>query len=122
MRILKSSYVHKDPYRYHMQPELYSALTQNKVIREAALRSGVSQGVMQELKNTAIQITCNDRNGDIVRRVTSTSGDVVTEPDVDNVNDNENNGSSHNGSGNNGGSSGNTGTVTPSTGESGEEG
>ena len=99
MRILKSSYVHKDPYRYHMQPELYSALTQDKVIREAALR-----------------------NGDIVRRVTSTSGDVVTEPDVGNVNDKENNSSSHNGSGSNGGSSGNTGTVTPSTGEGGDEG
>ena len=105
-----------------MQPELYSALTQDKVIREAALRSGVSQGLKQELKDTAIQITCYDRNGDIVRRVTSTSGDVVTEPDVDNVNDNENNGSSQNGSGSNGGSSGNTGTVTPSTGEGGDEG
>lgn len=177
--------IHKDTYRYQMQPELYSALTQDKVIREAALRSGVSQGVMQacwdaagevikawateghsvalpglgtmrfglsagtvsnvndvktgliktrrivftpnaglkqELKDTAVQITCYDRNGDIVRRVTSTSGDVVTEPDVDNVNDNENSGSSQNGSGSNGGSSGNTGTVTPSTGEGGDEG
>ena len=121
MRILKSSYVHKDPYRYHMQPELYSALTQDKVIREAALRSGVSQGVMQELKDTAIQITCYDRNGDIVRRVTSTIGDVVTEPDVDSTDDNENSGSSQNGSGSNGGSSGNIGTVTPSIGE-GDEG
>lgn len=54
--------------------------------------------------------------------MTSTSGDVVTEPDVDNVNDNENNGSSHNGSGSNGGSSGNTCTVTPSTGGGGDEG
>ena len=119
MRILKSSYVHKAPYRYHMQPELYSALTQDKVIREAALRSGVSQGVIQELKDTAIQITWYDRNGDIVHRVTSTSGDVVTEPDVDSTDDNEINGSSQNGSGGNGGSSGNTGTgtVTPSSGE-----
>ena len=154
--------IHKDTYRYQMQPELYSALTQDKVIREAALRSGVSQGVMQacwdaagevikawateghsvalpglgtmrfglsagtvsnvndvktdliktrrivftpnaglkqELKDTAVQITCYDRNGDIVRRVTSTSGDVVTEPDVDSTDDNENNGSPHNGSG-----------------------
>lgn len=179
--------IHKDTYRYQMQPELYSALTQDKVIREAALRSGVSQGVMQacwdaagevikawateghsvalpglgtmrfglsagtvsnvndvktgliktrrivftpnaglkqELKDTAVQITCYDRNGDIVRRVTSTSGDVVTEPDVDSTDDNENNGSSHNGSGSNGGSSGNTGTgtVTPSNGEGGDEG
>ena len=101
-----------------MQPELYSALTQDKVIREAALRSGVSQGLKQELKDTAIQITCYDRNGYIVRRVTSTSGDVVTEPDVDSTDDNENSGSSQNGSGDNG-SSGNTGTVTPSNGEGG---
>ena len=178
--------IHKDTYRYQMQPELYSALTQDKVIREAALRSGVSQGVMQacwdaagevikawateghsvalpglgtmrfglsagtvsnvndvktgliktrrivftpnaglkqELKDTAVQITCYDRNGDIVRRVTSTSGDVVTEPDVDNVNDNENNGSSQNGNGSNGSSGNtNTGTVTPSNGEGGDEG
>ena len=34
-------------YRYVMTPELYSKLNQEKVIREAALRSGVSQGVMQ---------------------------------------------------------------------------
>ena len=178
--------IHKDTYRYQMQPELYSALTQDKVIREAALRSGVSQGVMQacwdaagevikawateghsvalpglgtmrfglnagtvsnvndvktgliktrrivftpntslkqELKDTAIQITCYDRNGDIVRRVTSTSGDVVTEPDVDSTDDNENNGSSQNGSGSNGSSGNNgTGTLTPSNGEGGDEG
>ena len=133
-------------YRYVMQPELYSALNQEKVIREAALRSGVSQGVMQacwdaagevikawateghsvalpglgtmrfglsaqsvadvnkvkseliktrriiftpntalkqELAQTAVMITCYDRNGDIVRRVTTTSGEVVTEEDTD---------------------------------------
>ena len=34
-------------YRYVMMPELYTALTQDKVIKEAALRSGVSRGVMQ---------------------------------------------------------------------------
>ena len=34
-------------YRYVMAPELYSALSQDKVIREAALRSGVSEGVMK---------------------------------------------------------------------------
>ena len=32
-------------YRYVMMPEIYSTLNQDKVIREAALRSGVSQGV-----------------------------------------------------------------------------
>ena len=58
-----------------------------------------------------------------MRRVTSTSGDVVTEPDVDSTDDNENNGSSQNGSGSNGSSGNNgTGTLTPSNGEGGDEG
>ena len=30
-------------YRYVMQPELYTSLAQDKVIKEAALRSGVSR-------------------------------------------------------------------------------
>jgi len=126
-------------YRYVMMPELYTALTQDKVIKEAALRSGVSRGVMQacwdaagevikawateghsvalpglgtmrfglraksvekveevkaglitsrriiftpdtelkdELAKTAVQITCYDRDGKEVKRVTSTSGEV----------------------------------------------
>ena len=158
--------IHKDTYRYQMQPELYSTLAQEKVIREAALRSGVSQGVMQacwdaagevikawateghsvalpglgtmrfglsastvadvadvktglirtrriiftpdtelkqELRDTAVQITCYDRNGEIVRRVTSTSGEVVTDPedtDSDNTGTGGNTGGgSDNGSG-----------------------
>lgn len=54
----------------------------------------------------------------------STSGDVVTEPCVDSTDDNENSGSPQNGNGDKGGSSGNagTGTVTPSSGEGGDEG
>ena len=127
-------------YRYVMSPELYIALSQAKVIREAALRSGVSQGVMKacwdaagevikawateghsvalpglgtmrfglraksvekvedvktglissrriiftptqdlkdELAATAIQITCYDRNGDVVKRVTSADAGEV---------------------------------------------
>ena len=36
-----------DVFRYVMSPEQYSSLNQKKVIREAALRSGVSQGVMK---------------------------------------------------------------------------
>ena len=154
---------HAGEYRYQMQPELYSALTQDKVIREAALRSGVSQGVMQacwdaagevikawateghsvalpglgtmrfgvrgksvenvedvksslittrriiftpttdlkdELKNTAIQITCVDRNGDIVKRVTSSDEAEVEDPE--NTSETENTG----GSDNSGGSAG----------------
>ena len=46
---LKFSKDPNDPgvYRYVMSPEQYSSLNQKKVIKEAALRSGVSQGVMQ---------------------------------------------------------------------------
>ena len=131
-------------YRYVMQPELYSALTQSKVIREAALRSGVSEGVMQacwdaagevikawateghsvalpglgsmrfglsaksvadvndvksslittrrivftpstdlkqELKDTSVIITCYDRDGKEVKRVTSADDGTIEEPD-----------------------------------------
>ena len=107
-----------------MSPELYIALSQAKVIREAALRSGVSQGVMKacwdaagevikawateghsvalpglgtmrfglraptqdlkdELADTAIQITCYDRNGEIVKRVTSADAGTVEDPEGD---------------------------------------
>ena len=43
-------------YRYMMLPEIYSTLTQEKVIREAALRSGVSQGVMQACWDAAGEV------------------------------------------------------------------
>ena len=130
----------KNPgYYYVMTPELYIALKTQKVIREAALRSGVSQGVMQacwdaagevikawateghsvalpglgtmrfalrskavanvddvktsliksrrivftpsvdlkdELAITSVQITCYDRDGNLVKRVTSDAGEV----------------------------------------------
>ena len=151
---------HAGKYRYIMMPELYTSLSQDKVIKEAALRSGVSKGIMQacwdaagevikawateghsvalpglgtmrfglraksvekvdevkaglitsrriiftpavelkdELAGTAIQITCYDRDGKEVKRVTSTSGEVE-----DPENDQPSNG------GGNGGGSGNT--------------
>ena len=158
----------KNPgYYYVMTPELYMALAQKKVIREAALRSGVSQGVMQacwdaagevikawateghsvalpglgtmrfavrakavakvedvksgliksrriiftpsvdlkdELANTAIQITCFDRTGKIVKRVTTDAGEV--ESDDDNTNPNDNTGGDNQGGTNTGGDSG----------------
>ena len=160
-------------YRYVMMPELYTALTQDKVIKEAALRSGVSRGVMQacwdaagdvikawateghsvalpglgtmrfglraksvetvnevkaelitsrriiftpdtdlkeELAKTAIQITCIDRDGKEVKRVTSTSGEVE-EPDNGNT---ENGGGSSNSNSGNSGESG--GPVNPEEG------
>ena len=143
-RLVKFSKEDAGTYRYVMTPELYIALNQAKVIREAALRSGVSQGVMKacwdaagevikawateghsvalpglgtmrfglraksvekvedvkaglissrrivftptqdlkdELASTAIQITCYDRNGDVVKRVTSADAGTVEDPE-----------------------------------------
>ena len=175
-------------YRYVMQPELYSALDQEKVIREAALRSGVSQGVMQacwdaagevikawateghsvalpglgtmrfglsaqsvadvskvkseliktrriiftpntalkqELAQTAVMITCYDRNGDSVRRVTTTSGEVVTEDDANTNNTQGSTGSdssSENGSQTGGDSNTDSGSETGAGSETGGNG
>ena len=170
-RKIKFTKDENDPgvYRYVMQPDLYIALNQAKVIREAALRSGVSQGVMKacwdaagevikawateghsvalpglgsmrfglraksvekvedvktalissrriiftptqdlkdELANTSIQITCYDRNGDVVKRVTSADAGTVEEPEGDdNGTQNTQNGSENGGSQNQGGGS-----------------
>ena len=171
-RLLKFTKDENDPgvYRYVMKPEMYSSLNQTKVIREAALRSGVSQGVMKacwdaagevikawateghavalpglgtmrfglrskavekvedvktgliksrriiftpsvdlkdELANTSIQITCYDRNGDVVKRVTSTSGEVEdNEDELNSENGTTENGSTDSGSQNSGSQSG----------------
>ena len=179
-------------YRYVMSPEMYSSLNQKKVIKEAALRSGVSQGVMQacwdaagevikawateghsvalpglgtmrfglrsksvedvnkvksslitsrriiftpdvdlkdELKNTAVQITCYDRNGEEVKRVTSTDdADIEDEENGgsnDNTNNNDNNAGTQNGGTQNGDNNGGTnqgGTNTGGDGGDDEEG
>ena len=145
-----------ETYRSVMMPELYTALAQDQVIKEAALRSGVSRGVMQacwdaagevikawateghsvalpglgtmrfglraksvddvnkvkaglitsrriiftpdvdlkeELAKTAVNITCYDRDGKEVKRVTSTSGEVE---DPENGETTENGGSNSN--------------------------
>ena len=165
----KIKFSKEDPgvYRYVMQPDLYIALSQAKVIREAALRSGVSQGVMKacwdaagevikawateghsvalpglgtmrfglraksvedvnkvktgliktrriiftpsqdlkdELADTAIQITCYDRNGDIVKHVTSADAGEVEDPEGENGT--TDNGSTDSGSQNSGSQSG----------------
>ena len=139
-------------WRYVMSPDLYIALSQDKVIKEAALRSGVSRGVMQacwdaagevikawateghsvalpglgsmrfglraksvedvndvktsliksrriiftpavdlknELKNTSIQITCIDRNGKEVKRVTSADDGTIEDPENENPENSE---------------------------------
>ena len=170
-RLLKFDKNDPGSYRYVLKPELYTSLDQKKVIREAALRSGVSQGVMKacwdaagevikawateghavalpglgsmrfglrsksvekvedvktglitsrriiftpsvdlkdELANTGILITCYDRNGDEVKRVTSTSGEVE-DPDngsTENGSGTEVNGGTNNNGGNSSGGSG----------------
>ena len=149
-------------YRYVMMPELYTALAQDKVIKEAALRSGVSRGVMQacwdaagevikawateghsvalpglgtmrfglraksvekvdevkaglissrriiftpdvdlkeELAKTAVQITCFDRTGKEVKRVTSSDDGTVEDNENDNTNNNDNTGGDNQGGG-----------------------
>ena len=146
-RLVKFSKTDAGTYRYVMQPELYTSLAQDKVIKEAALRSGVSKGVMQacwdaagevikawateghsvalpglgtmrfglraksvedvnkvktslitsrriiftpavdlkeDLANTSIQITCYDRNGEEVKRVTSADDGTVEDNDDEN--------------------------------------
>ena len=174
-RLVKFKKNEPGQYRYVMQPELYTSLSQNKVIKEAALRSGVSRGVMQacwdaagevikawateghsvalpglgtmrfglraksvekveevkaglissrriiftpasdlkdELADTAVQITCYDRDGKEVKRVTSTDPGTIEDPENE-----ENGGSTDNGSGsgpeggntNGGNTGGNTG-------------
>ena len=181
---LKFTKDENDPgvWRYVMAPELYTALNQKKVIKEAALRSGVSQGVMQacwdaagevikawateghsvaipglgtmrfglrsksvedvnkvksslitsrrivftpnselkeELANTAVQITCYDRNGNEVKRVTSTDDGTVEEGDGENQSTEENSGSSQNQSGSGSSQSGsgdNSGSGSTNTG------
>ena len=167
--LVKFSKTDPGVWRWLMRPELYTALDQKKVIKEAALRSGVSQGVMQacwdaagevikawateghsvalpglgsmrfglnakavedvnkvssglissrkiifvpnvelkdELKNTSINITCYDRNGNVVKSVKSSDDGTVEDPENENANQNENQNQNGNGSG--------TGSLTPS--------
>jgi len=150
-RLLKFDKNSEGEYRYCLAASIYNTLSASKVIKEAALRSGISKGVMtacwdaaaevikawsteghsvaipglgtmrfglrsdsvtdvnkvstdlitsrrviftpcteikDELANTAIQITCYDRNGNEVKRVTSNSGDVE-DPEQEENNSNE---------------------------------
>ena len=137
---------YKGKYRYVLGTEIYNRLSEQKVIQEAALRSGVSRGVMQacwdaagdvikawateghsvaipglgtmrlgvraksvasvndvassiitsrrvlftpstqikrELADTSINITCYDRNGNVVKKVTSGDDGTIDDPDND---------------------------------------
>ena len=65
-----------------------------------------SVDVKDELKNTSIQITCLDEDGNVLKRVTSSdSGDI--EDGEDENEGGENNGNTGNNGGNNGGNGGN---------------
>jgi hypothetical protein len=58
-----------------------------------------------ELKNTAVQITCFDRDGKEVKRVTSADDGEIEDPEQENGTTNSgNNGSTENGGTQNGGS------------------
>ena len=55
---VKFSKTDEGVWRWVMSPDLYIALSQEKVIKEAALRSGVSRGVMQ---------ACWDAAGEVIK-------------------------------------------------------
>ena len=167
----------KEKWAYVMQAELYSKLSQSKVINEAAMRSGISKGsinaawdaigevikawateghavaipglgtmrfglratsvgdvnkvasslittrrviftpntdIKDELARTSISITCYDRNGEIVKRVTSSDeGNVEDEEPNDNPSGSDNTG----GGGNTGGSGSDSGSGGSSSGD-----
>ena len=62
--------------------------------------------VKDELKNTAIQITCLDEDGNVLKRVTSGDSGEVENTEGDGTTDSENNGSTDSGSQNSGSQSG----------------
>ena len=83
----------------------------------------------EELANTAIQITCIDRNGEEVRRVTSTDPGTVEDPEntddnghTDSTDNTDNQGGASGGTtgGDNGGNSGGSGGNDGGGGESGD--
>ena len=140
-------------YRYVLQAQLYNKLAEAKVIREAALRTGIAQGtinaswaaigevikawateghsvaipglgtmrfgvrassvadvsevstgliktrkviftpnvdIKDELKSTSINITCYDKDGNIVKQVTNDDAGTIEEPDTsDDTGENE---------------------------------
>ena len=69
-RLLKFDKEKEGKYRYVLKPDLYTSLSQAKVIKEAALRSGVSRGVMQ---------ACWDAAGEVIK-AWATEGHSVALP------------------------------------------
>ena len=68
--LIKFSKTDPGQWRYMLRPELYTQLGQQKVIKEAALRSGISQGVMQ---------ACWDAAGEVIK-AWATEGHSVALP------------------------------------------
>ena len=165
-----------EKWAYVLQAELYSKLSQAKVIQEAALRSGISKGainaawdaigevikawateghsvavpglgtmrfglrstsvadvnkvgaglitsrrvifqpntdIKKELAATNVSITCYDRYGNVVKRVTSTDDSDIEDPENEGTDPSNPSGGSTNGSG--GSDSGNTERISIST-------
>ena len=74
-----------------------------------------------ELKNTSIQITCLDEEGNVLKRVTSSdSGDIEEDDSNDNVNPNPNDNEGGENQGGDNSQGGNTGGLTPNPGGSDE--
>ena len=168
----------KEKWAYVLQAELYSKLSQSKVIQEAALRSGISKGsinaawdalsevikawateghsvavpglgsmrfglratsvsdvskvasslittrrviftpsveIKDELARTAINITCYDRDGNVVKRVTSTDDGDIEDPE----NPDDGGSSATGGTDNTGGSGSDSGSGSDTGGSSG---
>ena len=164
-RLVKFTKEGPGEYRYVLAASIYNTLSDKKVIKEAALRSGLSKGVIQasweaigdvisnwateghsvavpglghmrfglratsvtnvnlvgtdlitsrrviftpstaikqELQNTSVNITCYDRNGEIVKRVTSEDDNDVEDDDDDETPE-ENPGGNNPGGGSGGG-------------------
>ena len=165
-----------EKWAYVLQAELYSKLSQSKVIQEAALRSGINRGainaawdaigevikawateghsvavpglgtmrfglrstsvadvnkvgaglitsrrvifqpntdIKKELAATNVSITCYDRYGNMVKRVTSTDDSDIEDPENEGTDPSNPSGGSTNGSG--GSDSGNTERISIST-------
>ena len=82
--------------------------------------------IKDELKRTSINITCYDRKGEIVKRVTSSDEGNVEDPENEGsgstVEGSGNNGTTEPGGGNVGSQTGGNGSVTPTDPNQGDEG
>ena len=79
-----------------------------KLIKSRRIVFVAAQEVKDELAKTSIQITCFDRNGNIVKRVTSDDEGVVEESENEPT-PNPSDGGENNGNGNGNDNGGNTG-------------